>query len=117
MSTFFEYDPVSGIRTDTDWNDTTGEMTLIRTADVEPVLDYAKARANALGKDRQGIKESWWMYAKLPPIVMLQMRAKGIDCTNPDHTKRMLAEINENYPDLKTVDAMEGPSFVRKVFY
>jgi hypothetical protein len=117
MAEFFEYDPISGIRTDTDWNPTTGEMTVIRTADVEPVLDFAKARANQIGKDRQGIREGWWMYAKLPPIVMLQMRAKGIDCTNSQHIDRVLAEINEHYPHLKTVDANAGARSVRKIFY
>jgi len=108
MPEFFDYDPISGIRTDTDWNSTTGEMTLIRRADVEPVLDFAKDRANAVGKDTHGIKEGWWMYAKLPPIVILQMRAKGIDVFNRDHQERMFQEINEHYPHLRTVNAMEG---------
>jgi hypothetical protein len=117
MAEFFELDPVTGIRTDTEWNPTTGEMTLIRTADVEPVLDFAKARANTVGKDREGIKEGWWMYAKLPPIVILQMRAKGIDVTKPEHQGRMLQEINEHYRHLRTVDAMEGRRAGRKIFY
>jgi hypothetical protein len=81
---------VTGIRTDTEWNGTTGEMTLIRTADVEPVLDFAKATANEVGKDVKGIREGWHLYAKLPPMVMLRMRAKGIDVTRPEHQARML---------------------------
>jgi hypothetical protein len=117
MSQFFEYDSVSGIRTDTDWNPTTGEMTVIRTADVESALDHAKAHANAAGKNVQGIRESWWHYCTIPPIVQLRLLAKGIDITRSEHMERALTEINENYPDLKMVDAMEGPRAQRKIFY
>jgi len=108
MAEFFDFDPISGIRTDTEFNPTTGEMTVIRKSDVEPVLDFAKERANLVGKDTQGIREGWWMYAKLPPIVILQMRAKGINAFDKTHQKRMFEEINEHYPHLKTVTAVEG---------
>ena len=116
MSEFFEYDPVSGIRTDTEWNPTTGEMTLIRTADCQSILDHAKAHAAEVGKNLRAIRESWWQYCTIPPIVQLQMRMKGIDITNPDHQKRMFEEINQNYPDLKMVNAQEGRRATPKIF-
>src|SRR6185312_1729133 len=100
MSDFFEIDPVSGIRTDFTWNDNEQTYTLKRTADVEPSLDRAKAMANE-GLNRKDIIKGWWHYCTIPPIVELQLRAKFIEITNPDHRERMLAEINTNYPYLK----------------
>lgn len=108
MSDFFEIDPVSGIRTDWKWNENDQQYTLQRTADVEPLLDYTKGMANEVGKNSKDIKKGWWLYAKIPPIVQVQMRAKGIEVGNPDHHQRMLAEINSHYPHLKCVTGNDG---------
>lgn len=108
MSEFMEYDPLSGIRTDTTWDENEQKMTLIRSADVEPVLDYAKSMANDLGKNSPGIKNGWWLYAKIPPIVIVQMRAKGIDVFNRDHQDRLFAELNSHYPNLKCTTGNQG---------
>jgi hypothetical protein len=107
MSEFFEYCPETGIRTDTTWSESEQTMTLIRTADVEPVLDFAKAISNEVGMNRQDIKKGWWLYAKLPPIVILQMRAKGIDVFDQNDQKRMFQEINREYPALKCTTGNE----------
>ena len=107
MAEFFEYDPLTGIRTETSFNHATGEMTLTRTADVEPVLDWAKAVSNEVGMNREDIKKGWWLYAKLPPIVILQMKAKGINVFDQNDQGRMFAEINANYPHLKTTTGVE----------
>lgn len=104
MAEFFEYDPVSGIRTDFDY-DETGRLTLYRSSDIEPVLEYNKRLRNNGAADR-GIKEDWWLYAKIPPIVQLQLRAKGIDLSNQDHLKRAIQEINTHYPYLKCTEKM-----------
>lgn len=108
MSEFFEYDPSSGIRTDTAWNAGDNTMTLIRSADVEPVLDYTKAMANDGAVSQKGIKDSWWLYAKIPPIVILQLRAKGINVFNRDDQKRMFEELNTHYPHLKCTTGTHG---------
>ena len=108
MSEFMELDPITGIRTETDWDEATQQMSLIRTADVEPVLDDAKRQANEKGKDLAGIKQGWMRYATLPPIVILQMRAKGINVFDQNDQKRMFAEINTHYPHLKCVTGNEG---------
>ena len=108
MAEFYEYDPVTGIRTDTTWSESEQKMTLHRTADVEPVLDYAKAVSNEVGLNREDIKKGYWLYAKLPPIVILQMRAKGINVFDKNDQKRMFAEINSHYPHLKCTTGNEG---------
>lgn len=115
MSDFFEVDPLSGIRSDFKWNENHQEYTIERTADVEPILDWAKAAANEVGVNKTDIKRGWWMYATLPPIVQLQMRAKGINISDPAHQQRMLQEINENYPFLKTTTGHEG-SASKKIY-
>lgn len=107
MSDFMEIDPVTGIRTDFKWNENDQTYTLLRTADVEGVLDYTKLHANDPDFAKKGIRDSWQLYAKLPPIVILQMRAKGIDVFNRDHQKRMFEEINTNYPHLKMTTGHE----------
>lgn len=108
MSEFFEFDPLTGIRTDTQWNEQDQTLTLIRTADVEPVLDFTKAVSNEVGMNREDMKKGWWLYAKLPPIVIVQMMAKGINPFDQNDQKRMFEEINTSYPHLKTTTGAEG---------
>jgi hypothetical protein len=107
MPDFFEYDPHTGVRTDFDYDETTGDVRLYRSQDVTALLDYNKALANAGATDK-GIKESWWLYAKIPPIFMLKMRAKGINVEDGRHIDRVLAEINTIYPLLKCTQKNEG---------
>jgi hypothetical protein len=101
MAEFFEYDPTTGIRSDTTYDEMTGELSLHRVADVEPVLDFSKAMSNEVGMNREGMKTGYWLYAKLPPIVILQMRAKGINVWDKNDTERLFKEINLHYPHLK----------------
>ena len=108
MSEFFEYDPLTGITTDTRWDENLQQMTLTRSANVEPVLDFAKAMSNEVGMNREGMKKGWWLYAKLPPIVILQLRAKGINVFDKNDEKRMFEEINSHYPHLKCTTGMQG---------
>lgn len=106
MSEFFDYDPVTGLRYDFDYDEETGNAHITTTGDVEPLLDYTKALANA-GATDAGIRKGWWLYAKIPPIVQLKMRAKGIKLDDPDATKRIIAEVNEHYPHLKCTQKYE----------
>jgi len=108
MSDFFEIDPVSGIRTDFKWHESDEQYQMIRTADVEPVLEFAKTIRNEQGLNREGIADNWWHYCTIPPIVELQLRAKGINIHDRDHQQRMLAEINTNYPHLKCTTGKMG---------
>lgn len=109
MSEFLEFDPLTGIRTDMRIDPMSSEITLTRSADVAPVLEFANHMRKEGGLNRKDIiEESWWMYAKLPPIVILQMRAKGINVFDKNDEKRMFAEINSNYPHLKTTTGNHG---------
>lgn len=108
MSDFMELSP-DGIVSSFKWNENDQEYSITRTQDVEPVLDWTKAVSNEVGLNREDIKKGWWLYAKLPAIVILQMRAKGINVYDQNDQRRMFEEINANYPHLKaTTGNVEG---------
>lgn len=116
MSDFFELDPVTGIRTDTAYDEMTGELSIIRTADVEPVVNWSRKVANEVGKNAEDIKKGWWLYAKLPPIEIVKMRALGINVFDQNDGKKMFEYINEHLPWLKTTTGKEGKSSSTKYF-
>lgn len=100
MPEFLDYDPVTGITHWFDHDNLTNETRITYTQDVEPLLDLAREMANTGATDR-GIKESWWLYAKIPAIVQVKLRAAGVDINDPGSTKRIVQYINEHYPALK----------------
>jgi hypothetical protein len=72
--------------------------------DVEPVLDYARILRND-GLTDSGIKRDFWLYAVIPPVVILELRHKyGLDIFKRDHYKRAIDVINSDYPYLKTTE-------------
>lgn len=99
----FEYDPFTGISRMIDWEETaTGARAIVTTSqDVSPLLDRNKAIANDGAADA-GIKAGMWLYGSIPTLVVMELKKKGVDVFNPDHTKRVFQEINANYPYCKT---------------
>lgn len=72
--------------------------------DVEPVLDYAKALRNDSVTDG-GIKKDMWLYATLPPVVIMKLRFEyGIDVFNRDHYPKLFKLLNTEFKHLKTTD-------------
>lgn len=116
MAEFFEYDPLTGIKTETSYDEMTGELTLHRTSDVEQVLDWTTAVRNEAGLNREGIAEGWWLYAKIPPIEIVKMRQAGINVFDQNDAKRMFEYINEHLPALKCTTGKEGKSATTKYF-
>jgi hypothetical protein len=103
VAQFFDFDPLTGIRTDMDYDEETGVATLIQSSDISAAVDYAKAIANS-GLADHGIKQGLWKYAVIPPIVQIALRQKGLDIYSKDVAmqNRVLREIDENYPWIKT---------------
>jgi hypothetical protein len=103
VAQFFDFDPMTGIRTDFEYDEETGNATLIQSSDVQAAIDYAKTLANTGATDK-GIKGGLWKYAVIPPIVQIALRQKGLDIYSKDTTmiNRVLREIDEHYPYLKT---------------
>lgn len=72
--------------------------------DVEPILEVARTeRINGLTDG--GIKNDLWLYARIPPVVILEMRFKyGVDVFKKDHLKKAFQLINSEYPWLKCTE-------------
>jgi hypothetical protein len=107
MPEFFDYDPVTNVKQEYEFDEATGEAHIHYSSDVSAVLDYNKAVANS-GINDAGIKQNWWLYAKIPPIWFLKLRARGFKLNGEDDTKRLLAEINTNAPALKCTQLNHG---------
>lgn len=104
MAKTFDYSPDHGMFYEIEDNaQNPGELFIRPIQDVQPVLDFTKAKRNS-GLNDRGIKQEWWHYATIPPIVQVAMKDKGIDFHKKSHMPRVLKEINENYPHLKCTD-------------
>lgn len=107
MPEFLDYDPHTGITHWFDHDEMTNETRITYTQDIEPLIEYNKRLSNDSLTDR-GIKEGWWLYAKIPAIVQVILKQKGIDITDPASTKRIVQEINTHYPVLKCTQKTDG---------
>lgn len=98
---FFDRNDDIGTTEFYDYDADTDTAKIYTVEDVEPLLDMTRAMANE-GVTDTGIKKGMWLYATLPTTVLLEMRKKGIDIYKKEDQPRVLAEINANYPYLKT---------------
>lgn len=111
MPEFFDFDPDNNVRQDYEFNETTGDVSIHYSSDVSAVLDYNKEVRNS-GRNDKGIKQNWWLYAKIPPIWQLKLRARGFKLNSSDDTARLMAEINTYAPALKCTDLNHGGKVV-----
>lgn len=115
--TWREYDPYTGVTTINVANDDDDLVTVHTMQDVQPILDSMAEARNTNATDK-GIKKDLWFYCTIPKTVQYEMLKKGINIFNKDHTKKVLDEINANYPKLKTTTkthALGGRPFSRKL--
>lgn len=115
MAELLDFDPLTGIAHYFDYDHATDQTRITTVQDVEPLLEYNKALRNDERNFKQGVKAGWWLYAKIPAVVQVKMRAKGIDISDPGSTKRIIQEINEHYPYLKTTHKNDS-GLVPKIF-
>ena len=105
MAKFVDLNPATGVAM---YEDRTvdGKIQIHHRQDVESVLEVAKTeRINGLTD--HGIKQDMWLYARIPPVVILEMRHKhGVDIFKRDHMKKALDLINTEYPALKCTEKM-----------
>lgn len=104
MAGFVDFDPVRGVETWAD-GDEWDRLQVHYRQDVEPVLEVAKTeRVNGL-TDRQWRKKGIALYARIPPVTILELRHKyGVDIFKRDHLKRAMRLIETEYPALKCTD-------------
>jgi hypothetical protein len=102
MAKFVDINDSNGVATYEDSYD--GHIQLHYRQDIEPILETAKEeRINGLTD--HGIKNDMWLYARIPPVVILELRFKyGVDIFKRDHMKKAMYLINTEYPHLKTTE-------------
>lgn len=109
MSKFIDRNNTTGMET---WADSTygdHRQQFHYRQDVEPVLDLAKAERNSGISDRMGKKNDLHLYARVPPVTILEIKNKyGVDCFKRDHLKRFFQIINQHYPHLKCTDKLHN---------
>lgn len=103
MAEFFDWNPAHGTWYESEYDYQDGKITIATMQDVEPVVDFCKAKRNSDHGDT-GIKRGFWHYAKIPTHVELELRQKGISIYERGQTKELLREINQNYPYLKVTN-------------
>lgn len=103
MPEFFDYDPVLGMRTTWDYDESTGDAKFRHEQDVEPLLGYTMEARNTRQYDG---KHDYKFYCSIPPVVQIELRNKGIDIysKDPSMIRLMLQTINKDYPYLKMTD-------------
>ena len=104
MPIFFDFDSETGITETFDYDPISDAVSITASQDVTAFLDHM----NALRKDpsisAKGIREDWWHYCSIPPVVELHLRNKGLKLEDKNHMKAILREINTNFPYLRSTD-------------
>jgi hypothetical protein len=103
-----DYDPLTGMTTHFDYIPETDTTVISREQDVSTILDINKALQNNEQITKDGIKEGWWQYAKIPMIVIEKwINEHGVDVFNKDHQKAVFRLLNQpEYRYLKTTTKM-----------
>jgi hypothetical protein len=101
MKRLFDHDPVAGVTTWYDYDPVQDEVTLSYQQDVGGFLDVLRQKRNNDEATKQGIKNSMWHYATLPPVVIMELKQRGIDVFDPSHTKALMKAINADFPACK----------------
>jgi len=103
MREFLDYDPLSGITQYIETDEDTGQSVIHSVADSEPILEANKAMANDDTYSKDGIKNSFWHVASIPPIVQMQWLQKGVNIMNRADWPKVKKLLNDpEYRYLKT---------------
>lgn len=104
MPILFDSNPEDGTVQTFDYDPIKDQVAITTHQDVTGFLDRMNAMRNTPEYSQHGMKEDWWHYASIPTVVEIELRKKGLDIYNKDHIKRILKEINTNYPYLRATD-------------
>ena len=84
---WFDYDPINDV------------MTIQSRQDVTPILE-AMNQKRLQERWRQEVKDDFVHFCKIPAVVEIELKNKGIDIHDKNCTKRLMQEIQTNYPYL-----------------
>ena len=103
MPAFIDKDPVTGVTLEVDENED-DDIRHHFSQDVEPFLEHNKKLRNDNVTDI-GIKNDLWLYASIPPVVILKLKYEyGIDVFDKNHQKRLFEILNRDFTYLKTTN-------------
>lgn len=103
-----DYDPVFGVTTYFDY-DAASDTTIVGTEqDVSILLDENKRLQNDDGVWKQGVKNSWAMYARYPAVIIQKwLNEYGVNVFDENHSKKVFELTNRpEYRYLKTTTKM-----------
>lgn len=106
MPIVFDSNPEMGTVQTYDYNPDRDEHIITTHEDVSGLLEALKHKRNTAAE--HGKVEEWAHYCSIPNTVIIELKNKGIDIFDKNCTKRLLAEINTNYPWLKATNKHHG---------
>lgn len=101
-----EYDPLTRTGTYHDYDHSSKKTIITTEQDVQAILESNKQMANDSSYKRQGIKDDWYHFARVPNNVLLEIMEKHhIDIFNKDDLPKFEKVLASNeYRYLRTVD-------------
>lgn len=100
---YFDSDKLTGTTEYFEYDEQTGIATIRTEQEESGLLDYTSYLRNTKATD-SGIKRGWWKFAIIPPVVVLELKNKGIDVFAKNDWPKLTREIETNYPYLKTTE-------------
>lgn len=96
-------DPLTGLMTFHQYDDTTDETIISYDAPSAPILERNKELQNDAEYTKQGIKKDFWHYADIPAMVQMEwLIQKGVDVMKKEDGKKMFQLLNDpEYRHLK----------------
>ena len=110
MSKFIDFDPLRGMHMSMDYHHGDQTQHVHYKQDVEPTFELAGIErrdglADATAKKNHKWGEEIYLYARIPPVIIYEMRFKhGVDIFKKDHMKKALELINTHYPKFKCTE-------------
>lgn len=113
MPILFDYDELTGVKTMFDYDPINDQAILSYEQDVSGFLGRMDKIRNAPEISAKGIKEDWWLYCSIPPVVEMELKKKGLTLGKTSDMPRIFKEINANYPYLKATTKHHGIAELR----
>jgi hypothetical protein len=106
LSEFFDWNPARGSWYETEDDHQSGGIVIHTKQDVQPSLDWAKKQRNSGHNDLGGLRDGGDLkhYATIPAGIELEMLDKGLDIHDRHNIKRLIHEIERNYPLCKVTN-------------
>jgi hypothetical protein len=104
MPILFDYDADTGVKTMFDYDPINDQVLMTYEQDVTGFLDRMQTVRNNPEISSKGIKEDWWHYCSIPPVVEMELMKKDLYLHRPDDMKAILKIINSDYPYLRATD-------------